>query len=1063
MAGYGRSFSENVDLAYGRGSRDLTSTLQKRASGLGAGDSFASGVKAGSTLARKELRALNEELANFQKQQAAAGAGTQKWHELQRQIDATNKSIQRARKSFSQMKFDMLERGIGRVTKGLTMMNTSLLTMGFDFLISSIKRVYELQERWTKAIGGFNLRIGGMTANLRGATKAATSWSGTIRGLTDGDISEGIQMFADFTDAIGRVVQKGDQFERFGLMLARGFNLGGQGAGQLSKVFENIGNTGDTASETMKDLVKSANAAGISTNSLAKDILDSSTYMARFGKESQRTFVQGAAWARKFTISMEQLKGSVEGLDMFDEAARTASKLNTAFGTMINSMDLMLADDPAQRLEMIRQQFLAQGMTFDKLSPKQRRYLSETLKLTEDQTAALLSSAHANESYAQFQEKALKKEKNELNAKQMMEKQLRATAQTMYAFGAAFDRITVAIANAIKPLLEVFGLAKSGDKNFRSFGQVMESITVTVEHFFNSLARNEKWNMFMVTLAKDLKKAGGALRDFVMDGRAADLMGDIADGMRTFYGFVKDLAVTVAPALRPLLNAFLYLSQHLDKIAAAYVVIKGVNIARGLHEGILGGGTGGGGAKAGKGYGGAFSGLSKGFSKGGGVMSKLGAGGPGLGALAGGAAGALMGGTGAMVGGMLGGFLGPIGGIVGAALGKGIEALFSSPKIKTKLEESVEALTKSQDELRDATDRASKFQSMQQAKRMTRTAIAEQADKLISSARNKKIKLDTEEKDIAIARLEQLRKFAKNTGDVDAAMSALKNDTPLTTKQFGDIRVAQENYKKIVEGLNIEADKLLENEKLKAKAAELEQNRATFAYEKKQTEEVLKQMQAARATMDSVGQMGAGGESADNVLGFLGGFAGGQAVAEMPDYMAKQLASMKATFAIDKAMADAQTAMNRKEEAFNKRDLMIQGEQLDIMKKAAVLAAPVLAEAKALAVKENRAFDLVSEIKANSAQLARETGIGVEDLGRLYKFGRGGVVTRPTVGLIGEAGPEAVIPLNDRRAGSRINYATNSGGGSGGSSTVVTQIADVHLDGQKVGRAIVKTAITGRN
>lgn len=1061
MGGYKSDFGGNVDYAFngsGRGSRDITNKLQSQMSRVSDGGSFGTGMQAGARLARRELKALNDELKNYENQQAAVEKGSQAWHHLQKQIDSTNKSIKEFKRNASQVKFELLEKGIGKVTKGLVSMNASILTMGFDFLISSIKRVYELQERWTKAIGGFNLRLGGMTAGLKGAQRAATAWSGTIRGLTDGDINEGIQMFADFTDAIGRVVQKGDEFEKFGLLMARGFNLGGQGAGQLTKVLSSVGNNSETASDTIKDMIKSANAAQVPVNLLAKDVLDSSVYMARFGKESQKAFVQGAAWARKFTISMEQLKGSVEGLDMFDEAAKTASKLNTAFGTMINSMDLMLTDDPAQRLEMIRQQFLAQGMTFEKLSPKQRRYFSETMHLTEDQTAALLSAANAGQSYADFQEKASKKEKAELSSKQMMEKQLRATAQTMYAFGAAFDRITVAIANAIKPLLVVFGLAKGGGKDFKSFGQVMESITVTVEHFFNSLARNEKWNTFMITLAKDLKKAGGALKDFVMDGRAADLMGDIAGGMKTFYTFVRDLAVTVTPALKPLLSVFLTLSKHLDLIAAAWLSMKGFNLVNGLKEGLSGGGPQG---KSGKSYGGTFTGLSKKSSR----FSALGKGGSGLGMAAGGVAGGLMGGTGAMIGGMIGGFLGPLGGIVGAALGKGIETLFGSTKIKSKLEKSVEALTKSQTDLKDSSERLSAFQTMQQAKRMTRTAQEEQADKLISSSKNKKIKLDTEEKVVAIARLEQLRKFAKNTDDVDAAMVNLKNDAPLTQTQFGQIRVAQESYRKIVEGLNLEADKLLENEKLKAKAAELEQNRATFEYQKKETEQTLKAMEAAHSVMGMVGDMAGNADVGDGGGSFFrkaAGVAGGQGAADLEGNIARMASSAKSTAAINKAMSDTQVAMNRKETEFNKRDLMIQGEQLDLMKKQSVLMSPLIAEAKALAQKENRAFDLSAVVKANKMELSRETGVGVQDLSRLYKFGTGGIVTRPTMGVIGEEGPEAIIPLS-RGAGSRINYAMNQGSGGGGSTNVVTQIADIQLDGQKVGRAIVRTAITGRN
>ncbi len=36
-------------------------------------------------------------------------------------------------------------------------------------------------------------------------------------------------------------------------------------------------------------------------------------------------------------------------------------------------------------------------------------------------------------------------------------------------------------------------------------------------------------------------------------------------------------------------------------------------------------------------------------------------------------------------------------------------------------------------------------------------------------------------------------------------------------------------------------------------------------------------------------------------------------------------------------------------------------------------------------------------------------------IGKIIPFQEGGIVTRPTIGLIGEAGPEAVIPL--RREG----------------------------------------------
>jgi len=46
-------------------------------------------------------------------------------------------------------------------------------------------------------------------------------------------------------------------------------------------------------------------------------------------------------------------------------------------------------------------------------------------------------------------------------------------------------------------------------------------------------------------------------------------------------------------------------------------------------------------------------------------------------------------------------------------------------------------------------------------------------------------------------------------------------------------------------------------------------------------------------------------------------------------------------------------------------------------------------------------------------------GWDVPDIPMLAK---GGIVTRPTLALIGEAGPEAVVPLNGRYGGTTVIY-----------------------------------------
>jgi len=80
-------------------------------------------------------------------------------------------------------------------------------------------------------------------------------------------------------------------------------------------------------------------------------------------------------------------------------------------------------------------------------------------------------------------------------------------------------------------------------------------------------------------------------------------------------------------------------------------------------------------------------------------------------------------------------------------------------------------------------------------------------------------------------------------------------------------------------------------------------------------------------------------------------------------------------------------------------------------------------------------------------------------LGRLIPMANGGIVNSPTTALIGEAGPEAVIPLNrmGSMGGSTVNIVVNGSVTTEGD--LVNAIRNAILQGQNNGQAITKTAI----
>ncbi len=110
---------------------------------------------------------------------------------------------------------------------------------------------------------------------------------------------------------------------------------------------------------------------------------------------------------------------------------------------------------------------------------------------------------------------------------------------------------------------------------------------------------------------------------------------------------------------------------------------------------------------------------------------------------------------------------------------------------------------------------------------------------------------------------------------------------------------------------------------------------------------------------------------------------------------------------------------------------------------------------------------------AQGAAFAGGGGAGLFVLGGLalskgFKFAEGGVVTKPTVGLVGEAGPEAVIPLD--RLGNigktevtvqqTNNFAISGGAGEDQVREIMRKISDVTRSGAAEGAELVKSILS---
>lgn len=1012
----------------------------------------------------------------------SAHKATDEWLKAaERGADRATKSIDDLGNSIDQVNRKMTKAGGGmgkwlkasdKLGKSIINLSTNIVGMGLDFLISSIQRVYELKERWAKATGLLNMKMGALTPNMKTLTKTANQWRGTMRGLTD-DFELGAALFTEYAATLETTGKHVKEFSKINLVLARGFNLGGKGAGDLTKSFRAMGTDAKTATTQMAQLSVDAEILGVNTQSLVADLADSGDYMVRFGKAGTKSLIQSAVFLKQFNIGLKDTNALMDTFDRFDSATESTARLNTIFGTTISSMDMLLSQDPAERIEKVRQGLLAQGKTFEKLSYFERRSLTETLNLGEKEVAFLLDSSKAHMSLADFRDKAAKKEVTHQQAQKKMQKQLQKTAQTLFAFGAAMDRITTAIANAIHPLLEALGLAKGGGKEFKSFGQVMSGVTDTIVQFFNKLAKSKQWIGLMQNLADWMKKAAKGIAKFIASGSFVKWVDKAVSGLKLF--------------LKISMGVFALWTG--GKVAGMIM-----NIAK-LGKGIIGLG-GGGGASAGsiEAQARRTTGTSTGMDR----LKRF-----GKGAGIGGAAGAITGGgtLGGAVGGMAGGALGMLAGPIGAAIGgavggwlgkKGeglIRGLFGKKKAKKtkgqEWEEKMDGLKKERYAL-DKVNNAMLRANLELSKKIKRDRKTER--KMLRRSNKDNISQSKAAKEVAQRSLDLGLAHGKFKKKLE---SMVKSEGPLTlsSRELRQMsRMARKSHKEL-DKLAIESAKALgftemENQ-IKAKSLDISSKRAGFG---------LDTANAIAAMSGTKSRIGDTGKLADQM-------AGGE-FGKASDFVAKRLESEKKMEAhlTERIRQEERNKISGMKGAREKKAAHIEElAQLKLrMKKSAALAETVtkakLVQEQKLRLDRDEARLLKTSIDMQRFQLAMAadakfaiaaqggSSIGLSEsqkeilsagLSARSSFASGGIVSRPTRALIGEAGPEAVIPLKSMARGrgrqpnkfggaaaqKLVNYAGGGGSQGGGSGEIRVVAGDVYLDGSKVGRHLVRDMI----
>lgn len=348
--------------------------------------------------------------------------------------------------------------------------------------------------------------------------------------------------------------------------------------------------TGTAIKQLTKDIARAERTFGITAKEYGADLNYMMKETGTFGIMAPKQMLTVATYARKLGLSMEALKKVMDKSLNFEDAAQQAAKLSEGFNMNIDAMKLMKAQNPTEKLEMMRKAFFKTGRNIEQMTIQERKYLAETAGVSEEEARLAFSQKNRALSGAALDAQMKKSQKQQISQQEAMQqlaksierlvqsgsamkgsffdifakgfesgvrrskefrevtRNLQRSLRAVYLAGREVGRMFVHEFPGFKNMLK--GLAETFDP--RRFRELMSSIIGEFRKFFKALQTDPKAGVqeFM----KNMKRI---FFDFFTKGTPSGMK--FLDGLKTFYKtigmiFVEGLRYALS-ALKDLLGA----------------------------------------------------------------------------------------------------------------------------------------------------------------------------------------------------------------------------------------------------------------------------------------------------------------------------------------------------------------------------------------------------------------------------------------------------------------------------------------------------------------------------
>tara|TARA_Y100001970_G_C14256891_1_gene876231 strand:+ start:3882 stop:9800 length:5919 start_codon:yes stop_codon:yes gene_type:complete len=165
-----------------------------------------------------------------------------------------------------------------------------------------------------------------------------------------------------------------------------------------------------------------ADQFGVSAKTIGKNVSAMAEDIENFGNMSEKQLVATATYMAKLGLEAKDLQGVIGKFDDFESAADSVSHLNQAFGIQLDTMEMMNAENPAERIDMMRDAFHSAGKSVEDMTRQEKALLAEQTGLSVSAMENAFAQENMGTSYEDIEAAAGEAEENQMSQEEAMSK-----------------------------------------------------------------------------------------------------------------------------------------------------------------------------------------------------------------------------------------------------------------------------------------------------------------------------------------------------------------------------------------------------------------------------------------------------------------------------------------------------------------------------------------------------------------------------------------------------------------------------------------------------------------